>query len=185
MESPEQSSQIRERLVVLRAREGDGEAFRELVDAYDRRLLYYTLRFVDDPDGAADILQNVWLDVFRLLPRLQAPEAFRVWVYRITRNKVVDFLRSQRRHQELSVDLKTENPPQDEGDDLEFENAELVHRALAELSLPHRDVLTLRFLEDMSLAEIAEVLDCKLGSVKSRLHYAKSAFREVVRRILK
>ncbi|MGE3316841.1 MAG: sigma-70 family RNA polymerase sigma factor, partial [Planctomycetaceae bacterium] len=82
-----------EMLHVLRAQRGESEAFRALVDSYERRLLYFVRRFVDDPDRALDVLQEIWVTVFRRIGTLKAPEAFRVWLYRIARDKAIDQLR--------------------------------------------------------------------------------------------
>src|SRR5437588_12641577 len=99
MKSPERPSQEQERDWVLRARGGDADAFRRLVDAYDRRLLYFVLRFLPDTDRALDVLQDVWLTLFRRLPGLRAAEAFRVWLYQVAHDKVVDAVRRDRRRE--------------------------------------------------------------------------------------
>ena len=95
MRPADEISRLEERIEVLLAQQGDMEAFRRLVTLYERRLLYYILRFVEDADRALDVLQEVWLSAFRLLPRLDAPEAFRVWLYKITHGKIVEFLRAR------------------------------------------------------------------------------------------
>src|SRR5262245_1011408 len=84
---------LRERLTVLCAQQGDREAFSRLVDWYDRRLLYFIRRILGDTDGALDVLQSVWLDVFRQLARLNVPDAFRVWLYRIAHDRAITELR--------------------------------------------------------------------------------------------
>lgn len=175
---------LQERLDVLLARQGDEAAFRRLVDAYERRVLYFILRFVDDADQALDILQEVWLSVFRLLPRLEAVEAFRVWLYKIVHGKIAGFRRSRRR---VPAPIEScDNLPPEAGaasDEATFEDADLVHRGLADLSIEHREVLTLHFLEGMRLEEIAQALSCPLGTVKSRIHHAKRSLRAIIERL--
>ena len=75
---------------------GDRAAFHELVELYQERLAYYVQRLVRDWHQSRDMLQQVWLDVFRKLGKLQSPEAFRVWLYRIAHDRVVTFIRRQR-----------------------------------------------------------------------------------------
>jgi RNA polymerase sigma-70 factor (ECF subfamily) len=169
--------QIQERLWVMQAQQGDPEAFRSLVNRYERQLLYYLMRFTPNPEHAADALQEVWLTAFRGLKNLQAPEAFRVWLYRITHDKILSLVRREARKEEVIEALRNEPAAEAFCEDHRAEDAELVHRALSSLSPEHREVLTLRFLEDLSLEEISEALRCQPGTVKSRLHYAKLAVR--------
>jgi RNA polymerase sigma-70 factor (ECF subfamily) len=176
---PDHVSPSDEAALVLRAQAGDGEAFRALVEQYDRRLLYFIRRIVDDGEEAYDVLQAVWLAVYRKLRALEAPQALRVWLYRIAHDQAVSFLRRRRRPLPLD-ELTEEDVPDDSSPDQVFETAEEVHRALGALSVEHRRVLTLRFLEDMSIDQIAQVLDCPAGTVKSRLHYAKAALRRTI-----
>lgn len=178
-------AQAEERLQVLRAQQGDRAAFAQLVELYDRKLLYFVRRILGDADGALDVLQSVWLLVFRQLGRLTAPQAFRVWLYRLAHNQAVTHLRRTARR-ESPLDESGEDPPQaaaDAGDE-RFENAELVHAALAALSDRHRRVLTLYFLEEMSVDEIAAVVGASAGTVKSRLFYARRALRQRIEELL-
>ena len=157
-------------------------AFQKLVQTYDQRMLYYIRRIVGD-HGSPDVLQEVWVKVFIKLPTLKAPEAFRVWLYKIAHDQAVSHLRKQIRYDDV-VERHAPTDELDNWNELELlERAELVHRALGVLSLPHREVLTLRFLEDLSLAEIAEVTGCSVGTVKSRLHYAKVEIRKTIEAI--
>jgi RNA polymerase sigma-70 factor, ECF subfamily len=185
MKPPEQLSQAEERACVLRARAGDADAFQRLVDAYDRRLLYFVRRFLPDADRALDVLQDVWLTLFRRLPALRAPEAFRTWLYQIAHDRVVDVLRRDRREEQAHATLQAVWVPAEENEtETVLEQAEFVHHALQSLSEEHREVLLLRFLEEMSLEEIATALRCRLGTVKSRLHYARQALRREVERLV-
>jgi RNA polymerase sigma-70 factor (ECF subfamily) len=190
MKSPEPTSQGQEKAWVLRAQQGDAAAFRSLVDAYDRRLLYFVLRFLPDADRALDVMQDVWLTLFRRLPNLRAPEAFRVWLYQIAHDKVVDLVRRHRReerayaaHAALRAAHSTHDGASVNGQEAAVEHAELVHHALEALSPEHRAVLLFRFLEGLSLEEVAAALRCNLGTVKSRLHYAKAALRREVEKL--
>jgi len=170
-------AQLQERLWVLQAQQGNPEAFRSLVDRYERRLLYYLMRFSPNPEQAADTLQEVWVTAFRGLKNLRAPEAFRVWLYQIAHDKIISLVRREARRNEMFEAFKNEAIADEHYEDRGFEALESVQRALHRLSPEHREVLTLRFLEDLRLEEIAETIRCELGTVKSRLHYAKQAVR--------
>jgi RNA polymerase sigma-70 factor (ECF subfamily) len=169
---------------VRAAQQGDAAAFRCLVDCYDRRVLYFVLRFLPDSHQALDVMQEVWLAMFRRLPALRAPGAFRVWLYQIAHDQVVSLLRRQFRQEKVQEKLADHfADPVEANHESAFDQAELVHKALDLLSPEHREVLVLRFLEDLSLEEIAEALRCRLGTVKSRLHYAKRRLRQQVERL--
>lgn len=178
MPAPDHELLNLERLNVLLAQQGHRDALSRLIDRYDRRLLYFIGRILGDADGALDVLQSVWLVVYRKVGTLQSPDAFKVWVFRIAHDAAVSELRRRSRRPVLIDDLDIP-PAGDEPNVAEaaFDNAELVHVALQSLSVDHRRVLTLRFLEDMSIDEIAAVVGCQDGTVKSRLHHAKLALR--------
>jgi RNA polymerase sigma-70 factor (ECF subfamily) len=170
--------QLYERVLVLRGQTGDEDAFAELVERYSPRLRYYLRRMLEygDPD---DVLQDIWLDVFRGLPRLADVAAFPAWLYRLARDRVVRTHRRRRFHQSIH-DL---DPPDESGDEtFTAEDAERIHLALGKLAPEHREVLVLRFVEEMSYEGIAEVIGSPLGTVRSRLHYAKQALRGILER---
>lgn len=171
---------VQESLWVLAAQKGDHAAFHNLVDAYDRRLVYFIRRFERDVDKALDIVQEVWLTVSRKIAKLESPESFRAWLYRIAHAKVVTSIRREMRANAVSRFLHSSAVKPEANQQKSLETAELVHLALDQLSVEHREVLTLRFLESMTLEEIAEVLACPIGTVKSRMHYAKQTFQQAV-----
>ena len=158
---------IHEELLVMRAQARDGEAFRQLVAEYERRLLYYIHRILGNDADRADVLQEVWIKVFLKLSTLRAPKVFRVWLYKIAHDVAVSHLRKQHRHETPALTHEQAGDAAETSDWNEFElleRAELVHDALEQLSLPHREVLTLRFLEGLELSEIGEIVGCGLGT---------------------
>jgi RNA polymerase sigma-70 factor (ECF subfamily) len=176
--TPERTLPFHEQLLVLRSQQGDRDAFTELVTLYDRRLLYFIRRLLGEAEGALDVLQSVWLIVHRQIGRLQSPQAFRVWLYRIAHDQGVSELRRRSKFPIPIEDIPDAAPTgPSPADDACFENVELVHRGLEQLTVDHRRVLTLRFLEEMSIDEIAQVIGENPGTVKSRLHYARHALR--------
>jgi len=170
---------IYEQVLVLRCQAGDDIAFAELVDRYTNRLGYYLRKMLRDSDEADDALQDVWLAVHRGVSKLKDTRAFRAWVYRVARDRAFRELRRQRvTHEPITEEIL--GPEDDEP--FTPEDAATVHRALDELSAEHREVLLLRFVEDMNYEQIADVVGCSVGTVRSRLHYGKSALRAIIRK---
>jgi RNA polymerase sigma-70 factor (ECF subfamily) len=175
------TDRLYERVLVVRCQAGDEAAFAELVQRYQPRLRYYLRKLLGDADVAEDVLQDVWLDVFRAVPRLTEAGAFRSWLYRIARDRAFRLLRKRRVRFEPLDELELPDAGAD-GDDLDTDDAQHVHECLNQLAAPHREVLVLRYIEDMNYDEIARVIGCQVGTVRSRLYYGKRALREVVER---
>jgi len=161
--------------VVLRCQLGDRRALEELYLRHDRRMAYYLRRLLgrDDVD---DVRQEVWLTVVRQIARLRHPEAFVVWLYRIARNCAFSGRTGGLATNEPPTALE-DLPDTEEDDPFTPEHAERIHRGLNQLSAGHREVLVLRFMEDLSYEQIAEVTATHIGTVRSRLHHAKLALR--------
>ncbi len=130
MKLNDELDRVYERLLVIQAQTRDQDAFRELVKRYERRLLYYICRILGDSSESFDVLQEVWLRVYVKLGSLRAPEAFRVWLYKIAHDQTVSLLR-RRPKEPIAIDEDApaigDDDPCNELDMLE--NAELVHRA--------------------------------------------------------
>jgi RNA polymerase sigma-70 factor (ECF subfamily) len=173
---------LHERLLVLRCQTGDAIAFEELVLVYQPRLRYFLRGLLGGDSDVDDRLQEIWLDVYRGIARLTEPAAFAAWLYRIARNRAFLVLRKRR---EPPLSLEGIDLPAKEGDEplLSAEDAEGLHAALDSLAAEHREVLLLRFIEEMSYEDIARITDCPVGTVRSRLHYAKRALRDVLERM--
>jgi RNA polymerase sigma-70 factor (ECF subfamily) len=171
-----------EHVLVLRCQAGDEAAFAELVERYQARLRYYLRKMLRDPQGAEDALQEVWLDVFRAVARLADAGAFRACLYRIARDRAARVLRKRRPPHQPLADVDPEDG-RAEPAPFTAEDVEHVHAALDELAAEHREVLVLRYVEAMSYEEIARVVGCPLGTVRSRLHHAKRALRGVLERM--
>jgi RNA polymerase sigma-70 factor (ECF subfamily) len=163
---------------------GDETAFAKLVERYGPRLRYYLHKMFGHADGAEDALQDVWFTVFRKVRGLVDPAAFRTWLYRIAQNRAYGELRKRRPSFRPLEEAGMVADPGAEEPDLLPQDAQRIHAALDELALEHREVLVLRFLEDMTYDDIAAVTGCQIGTVKSRLHYAKQALRRVLERAL-
>jgi RNA polymerase sigma-70 factor (ECF subfamily) len=167
--------------IVHRCKEGERAAFEELFEMYQPRLKYYARRLDIGDTNADDILQDIWLAVFKKIHKLKDAQTFAVWLYRIARNKIYDGFRRKERF----VKLPNEDEfPVSGGDEPIFDanDAEKLHRALSELKPYHREVLTLCFIEQMSYQSIADIIGCSIGTVRSRMFYAKQSLREEMER---
>lgn len=161
--------------IVHRCKTGERAAFEELFEIYQPRLKYY-IRRVGDCAHAEDTLQDVWVTVIKKIKKLKDARCFNVWLYRIARNKVYDRFRKKDRF----VSLPEEELAVSGGDEPVFdaEDAERLHHALNELKPYHREVLTLCFIERMDYQSIADVVNCNIGTVRSRIYYAKQYLRK-------
>jgi RNA polymerase sigma-70 factor (ECF subfamily) len=170
------AAKLAEEVLLLRCQVGDKNALTELIERHQRPLRYFINRLLDDGELTEDILQDTWLSVIRRLHSLKEPDAFPTWLYRIARNKVYHQLRKKKVLSVLSEDVAV--PDENEDDIVSLEDVAKVHKCLRELRPEHREVLMLRFLEQMSYQQMAKVLDCNPGTVKSRVYYAKRALKK-------
>ena len=165
--------------LALRCQAGDVGAFEDLIAVMEQPLLYYATSLTGNPESALDVLQEVWIKTFRSIRKLKDPGCLRSWLYSITHGIAVDRIRKNTARETAERVLYEEF---DEAEEPSFanEDAAAIHQALGEIGVKHREVLVLHFLEDLSIAEIATVVDCSEGTVKSRIHYAKRAMKEVL-----
>jgi RNA polymerase sigma-70 factor, ECF subfamily len=177
---PADKDSILQELLVLRCKRGDAQAFTELVRTWERRLFFFIRRLVATEEDAWDVLQQTWLKVTQGIRSLNNSRNLPTWLYSIARRTAMSHWRGYYREQSHIAEKAELTGVADENENSEFENAERVAAALSRISLPHREVLTLHFLEELSLDEIAEVLGIPQGTVKSRLSYAKRALRAVL-----
>ena len=169
---------LHDAVLVLRCRRRDETAFEELVNRWEPRLYYYLRRIIENKDCVWDVLQETWLAVFQSIGKLEDPQKFGTWLYRITRNKAVSAIRKENRQVQLTNEQIADYHENHTDILITRERAELVHQLLDKLKLGHREVLTLYFIEGFSIREIAQIIGVLEGTVKSRLHYAKNKFCE-------
>jgi RNA polymerase sigma-70 factor, ECF subfamily len=175
-------TELRLHLLVLRCQAGDERAFARLFREFGQRTLGYLHGLVGD--DAEDVQQEVWVAVFRGIASLANPRAFRTWLYRTTRHRAIDFLRRRKRERELIVDAEPEAVEaiaSAESGALDLAEPALLH-ALAGLPPPQREVLLLRYQDDLSYMEIALVVGCPIGTVRTRLHHAKRRLQQLLER---
>jgi RNA polymerase sigma-70 factor (ECF subfamily) len=165
--------------LLLRVQAGDSSALEEIIVRHEGPLRYYVRRLVNERATEDDVVQEVWLATLRQLKGIRSGAALRVWLYRVARNLAVSHLRSAIVRKASPLEDAIEVPEEDEFT-LPAEDAVAIHQALGTLRVEHREVLTLRFMEDMSYEEMAAVIDCSVGTVRSRLHYAKKQLLQVL-----
>ena len=172
---------------------GEERAFSELVERYQTRLLNFIYRTIGDRDRAEDLVQEVFIRVYRHLHRFDRSKKFSTWAYTIASNLAKNELRNRSRNP-LVLFQTMQGAGDDEDRPLQFEDntarpddmyrkrhlRELVEDTVAKLPEHHRQVFVLRELEGKSYEEIAEITDCNLGTVKSRLNRARTAFAAII-----
>ncbi len=171
---------IYNQLLILRCRSGQEQAWEELVNRWEKPLLYYIRRMIDNEHQAWQVLQETWLHVVRNIETLNYPEYLAKWLYTICRRKIITYYRKHHRQIELQEEISNGTYHSDYESDAQLENAEAVHWGLGQIKPVFREVLTLFFLQDLSIEEIAEVLVVPAGTVKSRLYYARKQLRKTL-----
>ena len=172
---------------------GDPRAFGEIVARYQVRLLNFVYRMIGDRERAEDLVQEAFLRVYRHLNRFDRSRKFSTWIYTIASNLAKNELRNRSRSPLVTLE---QTRPQEDDDlrPIEFEDTSsrpddlyerrqlraLVDQTVAQLSSHHREVFVLRELEGKSYEEIAEIMHCNLGTVKSRLNRARQSFAELI-----
>lgn len=173
---------MEEKDLICRAAQGDAEAFRQLVEAYQTPAYRLAARMCG-PDSAEDVTQEAFLAAWRALPEFRGDCRFSTWLYRLVSNAAIDCLRREKRHRDTGdvddLELPDGGPsPQEQAERSDTRDA--VRRALDRLSPEHRQVLLLRFMQELDYGEIARALDVSEGTVKSRINRAKSKLREML-----
>ncbi len=173
--------------VVERARAGDHESFRVLVERYQGRLFRLALRVLRDEEQARDAVQDAFLKVYRSLDRFEGRSSFYTWLYRLVMNQCLDARRRDRsdrhvefedeRSGELGEGAQSEGPPEPAAELLRGELRGQMQRAIAALPDDARRTFLLREVDGLSYAEIARSLRIPKGTVMSRLHYARRRLR--------
>jgi len=166
-------------LLVVRYQRGDATAFEGIVQLWESSLYYYLRRLAPTEADAWELLQETWLKLYRSLTTLRDPQTLPAFLYKTAHNTAISRLRKRNLLEPTTNEAEV---PDEAANDFisAFDHADEVHHALDQLPLLQREALTLYFLEDLSLDEMAATLDVPLGTVKSRLHYAKLAIRKIL-----
>jgi RNA polymerase sigma factor (sigma-70 family) len=173
---------VHDELLVMQCQAGDGESLIALVDRWQPRLLCHAMRLTREHEAARDAVQDAWVAIVRGIRRLDDPACFAPWVYRIVSNKCADWTRQRQRQRatftSLAVDPAAKQVSAKDSQDAVAAIREVIGR------LPHeqRAIISLFYVEELSIRDIAEALSIPVGTVKSRLHYARNNLKEVIER---
>lgn len=185
------SNQSSDKKLVKRVQRGDKGAFDLLVLKYQHKIVNLVMRYVRDPELALDITQEAFIKAYRALPRFRGDSAFYTWMYRIAVNTAKNHLAAQRRRP-MNVELDFQDPDQydlhaqlketdtPEAITLSNELKETVENAIAALPEDLRTAIILRELEGMSYEEIAQTMECPVGTVRSRIFRARDAINKKI-----
>ncbi|QDT38107.1 RNA polymerase sigma factor [Stratiformator vulcanicus] len=172
---------ILDEYLVLAAQQGDEMAMSRLVGRFDEPFRRYAARLMGNPEEAADAVQEAWMKIVKGIRSLDDPARFRSWAYRIVNRRCCDRLRAGvRRFESSTLAIEPEDTHAGRGPGDPIEEAEQLaelRAALQNLPQDRRELLAMYYMDDLTVREIAEVLDVKPGTVKSRLHYAREELR--------
>lgn len=173
----------REQLPVAEARLGDADAWDVLVKRYQLPLYSYVYELLHDEQGSLDVVQESFINATRHIGGLRQDDKFGSWLFGIAHQKCLQRWRKAR-PEEISIGPDDDNHPDTMAGPEELlirkEQEDEFMRIIEQLAPAHRSVLLLHFIEDFSLEEIAAITETPVGTVKSRLHYAKKAFRKLL-----
>ena len=179
--------------LVRESRRGDKEAFRELVERYQRKITAVALGMVHNPDDAMEIAQETFIKAYQNLDGFKGESSFYTWLYRIVVNRAIDFQRREWRRPTVGLDerigagrsgevyediLKEEGRTDPYQQTQAREIGDRVTEAINELTPDHKAVILLREVEGLSYDEISRVMQCSKGTVMSRLHYARKKLQQ-------
>lgn len=180
-----------EKALIARTVDGDHEAFGQLVETYEKQVYNLCLRMCGNPEDAHDLAQEAFIKAWRGLRFYKSEAAFSTWLYRLTSNVCIDFLRRQKRRPTVSLTVREDG---EESTELEVEDIQsqpeeqVLHnevrteiaKAMDQLEDEFRMILTLRVIDELSYEEIAEIMDLKIGTVKSRLARARLKLKKIL-----
>ena len=189
-DDPERDIRLMEKV-----RAGDMDAFRELVETHQHRVIGTVTRMLGDAHEAEDLSQQIFVRVWKSAPRWEPTAKFTTWLYTILRNLVFNECRRRARHKTTSLDAATDDAdhPQQFADGnvkspdttmLDEEMQDAIERSIQELPEQQRMAVIMRRYQDVSYEEIAEVLDLTVPSVKSLLFRARTELREKLKKYL-
>jgi len=190
-------SPVEESALVKRARRGDLSAYDEFVRRYQERIYATVYHMTSNHEDANDLAQEAFIKGFQALKSFKGGSSFYTWVYRIAVNKTINFLKQRKNKAQMSLDdldfnaehdpdlvaLISEKTPRREIHLTELQ--EKLNIAMQKLSEPHRLVVTLHDVQGLSHEEIAKIMECNIGTVRSRLFYARQQLQAYLSDYLK
>ena len=176
---------MEERELIERSQGGEKDAFQKLMVLYQRKIYSLLYGMVWNREDALELTQEVFVKAYRSIRGFRMASSFYTWLYRIAVNLALDFRRQRVANPEIQKEV---DPPSGKGPDTSLLHKELheqINLTLAQLPPQQRAVLLFREVEGLTYKEIAKVMGCRLGTVMSRLHYARESMRRALAPYLK
>ena len=171
---------IFDELLVIKCQENDQQAFALLWKRWQPRVLKWSFDFIKDSEVAMEIAQESWVSIYKGIGRLKDPALFRFWAYKIVQRRSADWIRKEQRKraglQEVSKQPIENEPPQT-GEEEPDQIGQML-QVIKQLPDEHQRILKLFYLEKVPIKALAKMLDLPLGTVKSRLYYAREQLRK-------
>ena len=169
--------------IVARARRGDADAFEQLVAAYRDQVFRLALRMCGNAADADEVAQEAFLSAWKGLPNFRGDSQFSTWLYQLTSHAAIDLMRREKRQiaAEDIADVSAADPgpsPQQQAE--QSETRQVVRDAVLQLTPEYRQIVVLRYLEELSYEEIGAALKLPAGTVKSRLNRAKAQLKDIL-----
>jgi RNA polymerase sigma factor RpoE len=195
--SPPEPAEVDEKVLVERTRRGDMGAYDALIRRYQQRIYATVYHMTSNHEDANDLTQESFIKAYQALKSFKGGSSFYTWIYRIAVNKTINFLKQRKNHVSMSLNdldfnaehdpdlvaLVSDNTPR--RDIGLSELAEKLNAAMQKLSEHHRLVVTLHDVQGLSHEEIAKIMDCNVGTVRSRLFYARQQLQAYLSDYLK
>lgn len=169
--------------IIARARRGDADAFEQLVVAYRDQVFRLALRMCGSEADADEVAQEAFLSAWKALPNFRGESQFSTWLYQLTTHAAIDLMRREKRQIAAAdiTEVSAADPaPSPQQQTEQSEQREIVRDAILQLAPEQREVVVLRFMEELSYEEIGAVLKLPSGTVKSRLNRAKAQLKEIL-----
>jgi RNA polymerase sigma-70 factor (ECF subfamily) len=174
--------------LVRKTLDGEKEAFSVLIKRYSKQIYSLTYRLTNDPEDARDLAQEAFIHIYKVLDKYDQKRSFFSWMYKVSSNVCYNNLRRNKSKKEVSLDKIIEFTPlvargevQPEERYVRIETQALVRKAVAELPEIYRMPLVLRYLEDLTYRQIAEVMDLPLTTIETRLYRGKALLQKRLR----
>lgn len=184
-----------DQLLVERVQKGDKRAFDLLINKYQHRIISLVSRYVSDPADAMDVAQEAFIKAYRAIDRFRGDSAFYTWLYRIAINTAKNWLVARKRRppatdidaadaEQYDIESRLKDQGTPENEVLRDEIKQTVYKAIADLPDDLRTAIMLREMEGMSYEDIAQTMDCPIGTVRSRIFRAREAIDEKLKPLL-
>ncbi len=164
--------------IINKVKKGDTEAYGIIVKKYMKKAYFVALGFVGDTNDALDLSQTAFIKAYRSLPGFDQKKPFLPWFYRILRNLCFNFMKRKKSISIIPLEKVKEPYLALKKRNYQEERGEIVGKAISSLPYPEREVILLKYFQEYSYKEMAEIVSCPIGTIMSRLYYARKKLKE-------